>query len=229
MASGVETARRVPLSTERLLRAAVAAADEGGIEALSMRKLADTLGVVPMALYKHVANKDRLLDGMLDIVVAEIEPVVAGVGWKAAIRRRILSARQVLKRHPWASRVLETRSSASPVVLDYMNSMIGIFVDGGFSVDLTHHVMHAMGSRMLGFSQELFDDSASMDPDMRDAVVRQMEGRYPYIAKVVKTVYHDADSVVGAGCDDQFEFEFALDLLLDGLERLREAGWTSRA
>ena len=228
MAQGVETSRRTPLSTERVLRAAVAAADQGGIDSLSMRKLADALGVVPMALYKHVANKDQLLDGMVDIVVAEIEPVVAGVGWKAAIRRRILSARQVLKRHPWASRVLETRSNASPVVLDYMNSMIGIFVDGGFSVDLTHHVMHAMGSRMLGFSQELFDDSASMDPDMRDAVVRQMEGRYPYIAEVVKTVYHDAGSVVGAGCDDQFEFEFALDLLLDGLERLRLQGWTSR-
>ena len=211
-----------------MLNAAVALADESGIDALSMRRLADVLEVVPMALYKHVANKDQLLDGMIDVVIGEIDPPDAVAGWKAAIRRRILSARHVLKRHPWASRVLETRTSASPVVLDYTNSMIGIFLEGGFSVDLTHHVMHAMGSRLMGFSQELFDDSATMDPEMRDAVVRQMEGRYPYIAEVVKTVYHDAGSVVGAGCDDQFEFEFALDLLLDGLDRLREKGWTSK-
>ncbi len=210
------------------MSAAVALADESGIDALSMRRLADALDVVPMALYKHVANKDQLLDGMIDTVISEIDPAIAGAGWRTAIRSRILSARQVLKRHPWASRVLETRSNASPVVLDYMNSMIGIFIEGGFSIDLTHHVMHAMGSRLLGFSQELFDDSASMDPEMRDAVVRQMEGRFPHIAAVVKTVYHDAGSVVGAGCDDQFEFEFALDLLLDGLESLRAKGWSSR-
>jgi len=227
MAQKVETPRRAPLSKEKVLRAAVALADESGLDALSMRKLADELDVVPMALYKHVANKDQLLDGMIDVVVGEIDPPATSAGWKTAIRQRILSARRVLRRHPWAWRVLETRSSASPVVLDYMNSMIGIFLTGGFSVDLTHHVMHAMGSRLLGFSQELFDDSASMDPEMRDAVVRQMEGRYPHIAEVVKTVYHDAGSVVGPGCDDQFEFEFALDLLLDGLQSLRQRGWTS--
>ena len=228
MSQTVESPRRTPLSKERVLRAAVTVADEAGIDGLSMRRLADALDVVPMALYKHVANKDQLLDAMIDVVIAEIDPPVDGAGWKTAIRRRILSARQVLKRHPWASRVLETRSNASPVVLDYMNSMIGIFLAGGFSVDLTHHVMHAMGSRLLGFSQELFDDSASMDPEMRDAVVRQMQGRFPHIAEVVKTVYHDAGSVVGPGCDDQFEFEFALDLLLDGLESLRQKGWSSR-
>lgn len=229
MAQRVESPRRTPLTKDRVLGAAVKLADETGIDSLSMRKLAEALDVVPMALYKHFANKDQLLDGMIDMVITEIDPPLAGAGWKAAIRARILSARKALKRHPWASRVLETRSSASPVVLDYTNSMIGIFLEGGFSVDLTHHVMHAMGSRLMGFSQELFDDSASMDPEMRDAVVRQMQGRYPYIAEVVKTVYHDAGSVVGAGCDDQFEFEFALDLLLDGLESLRQKGWTSRA
>jgi len=215
------------LSKARILLTAVALADASGIDALSMRNLADELGVVPMALYKHVANKDQLLDGMIDVVVGQIDPPVLGSDWKAAIRRRVLSARRVLRSHPWASRVLETRSNASPVVLAYMDSMIGIFMAGGFSVDLTHHVMHAMGSRLLGFSQELFDDSASMDPEMRDAVVAQMEGAFPHIAAVVKTVYHDAGSVVGAGCDDQFEFEFALDLMLDGLEALRARGWSS--
>ena len=229
MAQRVESPRRTPLSKDRVLGAAVKLADETGIDSLSMRRLADALDVVPMALYKHFANKDQLLDGMIDVVIAEIDPPLAGVGWKAAIRARILSARKALKRHAWASRVLETRSNASPIVLDYTNSMIGIFVEGGFSVDLTHHVMHAMGSRLMGFSQELFDDSATMDPAMRDAMVQQLQGRYPYIAEVVKTVYHDAGSVVGAGCDDQFEFEFALDLLLDGLESLREKGWTSRS
>ena len=90
----------------------------------------------------------------------------------------------------------------------------------GFSVELTHHVMHAMGSRLLGFTQELFDDSRSLDPEVRDMLIREMGKQFPHIVEIVKVVYHEADSVVGPGCDDQAEFEFALDLLLDGLEAL---------
>jgi AcrR family transcriptional regulator len=146
--------RRVPLSRDRVLRTAVELADAGGIEAASMRRLADHLGVVPMALYKHVANKDELLDGMIDAVVGEIDPLVADADWKRAVRRRILSARAVLQRHPWAPIAIESRLDATPAILDYLNSMVGALRAGGFSVDLAHHVMHAMGSRMLGFSQE---------------------------------------------------------------------------
>jgi AcrR family transcriptional regulator len=212
---------RVPLSRDRVLRAAVALADEGGVDALTMRKLAQELGVVPMALYRHVANKDELLDGMIDVVVGEIDPPAGGTDWKTAIRRRVLSARGALLRHPWASRVIESRTTPTPTVLAYMDSMIGIFRAGGFSIDLTHHAMHAMGSRLLGFTQELFDDSADVDPELEAAMLQQMAGRYPHIGEMVMAIAHDQTSVVGEGCDDQFEFEFALDLMLDGLERLR--------
>jgi AcrR family transcriptional regulator len=212
---------REPLTKERILRAAVALADEGGVESLSMRRIAQELGVVPMALYKHVANKDGMLDGMVDVVVAEIDPPLEGADWKTAIRERVLSARRALLRHPWASRVIESRTSPTPTVIGYMDEMIGILRKGGFSVDLTHHSMHAMGSRALGFSQELFDDTPEDPPEIQAIAAQQMADAYPYISEMAAAISHDDASVVGQGCDDQFEFEFALDLMLEGLERRR--------
>lgn len=233
MAQRVEAPRRTHLSRDRVLRAAVALADEAGIESVSMRTLAEKVGVVPMALYKHVANKEELLDGMVDVVVGEIDPVVTATDWKSTIRHRILSARKVMLRHPWASTVIESRKAATPVVLAYMDSILAIFRGGGFSVDLTHHVMHVLGSRMLGFTQELFTVSAgesiTMSPEAQAAMLREMSGRYPNLAEMVVAIYHDPSSVVGPGCDDQFEFEFALDVLLDGFEKLQQEGWTSAA
>jgi AcrR family transcriptional regulator len=212
---------REPLTKERVLRAAVALADQGGVESLSMRNLAQELGVVPMALYKHVANKDEMLYGMVDVVVGEIDPPAGGTDWKTSVRQRILSARRALLRHPWASRVIESRTNPTPALIEYMDQMIGLFRAGGFSIDLTHHAMHTMGSRMLGFSQELFDDTGDTDPEMEAEMFRAMAETYPSIYELYMTVTHDDTSVVGQGCDDQFEFEFALDLILDGLERLR--------
>jgi AcrR family transcriptional regulator len=220
----VDARPRVPLSRERVLRAAVALADGHGVEAISMRRIAQELGVVPMALYKHVASKDELLDGMVDVVVGEIDPPAGGTDGKAAVRRRVLSARGALLRHPWASRVIESRTDPTPLVMAYMDSMIGMFRAWGFSIDLTHHAMHAMGSRLLGFTQELFDDSAEVGPGMAPELLRELAGRYPHITELVTAITHDQASVVGQGCDDQFEFEFALDLMLDGLERLRDQG-----
>jgi AcrR family transcriptional regulator len=224
MATKIEEAARArePLTKERILRASVALADEVGVESLSMRRLAQELGVVPMALYKHVANKDELFDGMIDVVVGEIDPPRTDVDWKTAVRERILSARRALLRHPWASRVMESRTDPTPTVLGYMDSMIGMFRSGGFSMDLTHHAMHVMGSRILGFSQELFDDTASMPADEAAVVWAQMADVYPNIAKLIPVAVDTHEGpVVGGGCDDQFEFEFALDLVLEGLERLR--------
>jgi AcrR family transcriptional regulator len=223
--SEVETPSREPLRRGRILRTAVAVADEGGVESISMRRIARELGVVPMALYKHVANKDELLDGMIDLVVDEIDPPIEDADWKTTLRERILSARRVLRRHAWASRVLESRGEPTPTVIAYIDSMMGVFLSGGFSVDLMHHAMHLMGSRILGFSQELFDDTASVSAEEAAEMWTQMADLYPNIAKLipVATSTHDVDSVVGGGCDDQFEFEFALDLILDGLERLRAA------
>jgi AcrR family transcriptional regulator len=228
-------AQRVRLNRDRVLQAAVALADEIGIGPLSMRKLAQELDVVPMALYKHVAHKDELLDGMVDVIIAEIDPPATGLGWKEVVRRRILSARNVLQRHQWARQVLETRTNKTPGVLAYMDSFIGMFLEGGFSVDLTHHVMHAIGSRMWGFTQELFQEPAEpadgavaeLDEATQQAMLQEMARRYPNVLTIAMASAHDPDAVVGQGCDDQFEFEFALDLLLDGIEKLHAQGWTA--
>ncbi|MFF2788889.1 TetR/AcrR family transcriptional regulator [Streptomyces sp. NPDC058049] len=222
--------RRTPLSRDRVLRTAVACADGAGIEALSMRRLAQELGVVPMALYKHVANKEELLDGMVEVVVAGIEVQVPGSDWKSAVRGRILGARGALLAHTWAAQVIRSRTSPTPAVLAYLDSVIGTFRAGGFSTDLTHHVMHALGSRVLGFTEELFDDPAGPAPQderAQAAAYEAMARRYPHVTELARAVAHDRRSVVGQGCDDQFEFEFALDLLLDGFERLHGQGWKS--
>jgi AcrR family transcriptional regulator len=221
LAQKIEAPRRIPLSQARVLGAAVAIADKAGIESLSMRRLAEELGVVPMALYKHVANKEQLLDGMIDVIVGEVDPPVAGAGWKSAVRQRILSARRALLRHPWASHVMESKKNPTPMVLAYMDSMIGLFRGGGFSVSLTHHVMHTIGSRVLGFTQELFNDSRTVDPEMQAVMMRELGPRFPNVLAIAMAASHEGESVVGPGCDDQYEFEFALDLLLDGFESLR--------
>jgi AcrR family transcriptional regulator len=229
-----QSEKREFLNRDRVLRAAVELADRRGIDAVSMRGLADELDVVAMALYKHVRNKEELLDGMVEQIIGEIDSPIAGAGWMTAVRERVLSARTVLRRHPWARSVLETRVTQTPAVLEYMNSFAGMFLAGGLSVDLTHHVMHAIGSRMWGFTQELFDTSASpsaapaMSPEMQVQMMQLMGERYPNILAIASYSAHDMGSTVGHGCDDQFEFEFALDLMLDGFERLHERGWTSQ-
>jgi AcrR family transcriptional regulator len=226
-----DRATRRPLSRARILGAAVALADEHGIDAVSMRRLGQELGVDPMSLYKHVANKDDLLDGMIDTVVAEIEPAPnvdggdADGGWKAVVRGRIMAARATMLRHPWASRVLETREAASPAVMQHYEAVARALRDGGFTVDLLHHALHALGSRMLGFTQELFDDAAALaeGPEVLALNAHRMAGEFPTLAAMMLEISHDEATVVGSGCDDQFEFAFALDLLLDGLERARAA------
>jgi AcrR family transcriptional regulator len=225
--------RRAPLSRERVLRAAVAMADEAGIDAVSMRKLAEELGVVPMALYKHVAGKDQLIDGMVDLVIGEFDPPDPGLDWKSAVRQRVLAARRAVLRHPWARQAIESRTHRTPVVLGYMDSMAGAFLTGGFSADLTHHVMHALGNRIWGFSPELFDeprddDAPAPTPEAQEAMAREFAERFPHILAIATAATAGDLSRVGQGCDEQFEFEFALDLLLDGFDRLRAAGWTSR-
>jgi AcrR family transcriptional regulator len=220
------------LSRDRVLKAAVALADEAGIDAVSMRRLAQQLGVVPMALYKHVADKDELLDGMVDTVIGEFATPAPGLGWKEGVRHRLLSARQAVLRHPWARRAIESRTRRTPAVLAYMDEVAGTLIAGGFSADLTHHVMHALGNRIWGFSPEMFDESqgesdstpqASLDP----AQVAEFAERYPNIVQIAMAASERERPDGGQGCDEQFEFEFGLDLLLDGAERLRRSGWSS--
>ena len=227
-----EAGRRERLNRERVLQAAVALADEAGIAAVSMRGLAQELGVVPMALYKHVTDKDELLDGMVDAVIGEIDPLDPRLGWKSAIRQRILAARRAVLRHPWARQAIESRTNRTPTVLRYMDSLAGAFRAGGISVDLTHHVMHALGNRIWGFSPELFNDPQTdappaLSPQAQEAMAREFAEKYPNILAIAMSATEGDLSGVGRGCDEQFEFEFALDLLLDGVERLHRQGWSS--
>ncbi len=224
MATRTRTEPRLPLTKARVFEAAVALADRDGIEAVSMRRLGQELGVEAMSLYNHVANKEEVLDGMVDVVVSEVPAPLPNPDWKASLRQRILSARESLVRHPWASAVMVTRTTMTPTMLGYMDSTLGILRRGGFSVDLTHHAIHVLGSRMVGFAQELYDDNDELaaSPEVAAVMMQQMSSAYPYISEMAMSVTHDEASVVGTGCDDQFEFEFALDLILDGLERLAE-------
>ena len=224
------TERRTPLSRALVLRAAVDLADREGLDALTMRRLAQELGVEAMSLYHHLANKDAILDGAVEVVVDEIVEAVdhvdapsPAVDWQAAMRGRILAAREVLLRHPWAPRLLETRTSMSPSIVGYFDGLLGIFRAAGFSYDLAHHAMHALGSRALGFTQELFEpDEPGAGDDETLAMLEQMADQFPHIVGMMSEVAHDDDTTLG-WCDDQFEFEFGLDLILDGLDRRRTA------
>lgn len=211
-----------------MLRAAVKIADSDGIEALTMRRLAEELGAEAMSLYYHVANKEDILDGIADAVVAEINDIVdqidvpsTGGHWKTAVRRRILAAREVLLRHPWAPGVFETRTSTSLAVLLYYDGLLKLMRDGGFSYDRIHHALHALGSRALGFAQEMFDPNGGTGGDETTAALQSMADKIPHLVGMFMEVAHDdPDSTLG-WCDDQTEFEFGLDLILDGLDRMR--------
>jgi len=216
-----------------VLRAAVDLADTRGIDSLTMRNLGHELGVEAMSLYNHVANKEAVLDGLVEVVVGEITVAVDEVesqsgatGWQDVMRARILTAREVLLRHRWAPGVLESRTDIPPSLVPYYDSLLKLMREGGFSLDLAHHAMHALGTRMLGFTRELFvTDDKEVDPEVAAIMFQQMAGRFPYLTELMQVVSHDAGSTLGSGCDDQFEFEFGLDLLLDGLERLRVGAW----
>ncbi len=221
MSSAVEFGsedRRIPLNRARVLHAAVDLADREGIESVSMRRLGQDLGIEAMSLYTHVRGKEDLLDGMVDIVVGEIPIEVDGPDWRATLRRQVLDARSVMLRHRWAARVIETRTAPGPANLAYMEAVTGIVLAGGFTVDLCHHAMHVLGSRVLGFSQDLYDDAGVPDPETAAAWATQLASVYPNIGALAMTASHE-DGI--GGCDDDYEFAFGLDLILDGLERRR--------
>ena len=215
--------QRVPLSRERVLATAVAIADEHGIEAVSMRRLGHELGVEAMSLYNHVANKDALLTGMVDVVVEEMPPPSEDPDWRVALRTTMLEARAVLMRHQWAPRVIGERSELTHPIMLRFDAAVGTLLRAGFTADQTHHALHVLGSRILGFTQELFNDSEAMsdDPDVVALMIKEMSAAYPSIGAMIHAAQHDGASILGDGCDDQYEFELALDLILNGLERLR--------
>lgn len=216
---------RVRLDREKIIAAAIELADAGGLDGLSMRRLADALDVTPMALYKHVAGRERLIDGMVEGIVACIEAAPRGVPWRDAVRARILSARSLMQRHPWAQTAIETRTTAGPAVLGYMDDLMSLMFDGGLSADLVHHAMHALSVRMWGFTRDVLPTpELPADPSERADALRAYAALYPAIVRMATTAPR-----AGETCDSDAEFAFALDILLDAFERLDAAGWASDA
>ena len=215
------TEPRIPLSRERVLRAAVAFADESGRESLSMRKLGEALGVEAMSLYNHVANKDELLDGMVDLVFSEIDLPPGGADWKTAMRQRAVSARQALSRHPWAIALMESRTSPGPATLRHHDAVIGSLREGGFSIEMAAHAFSVLDSYIYGFALQeasLPFDTAEETAEVAEMILKQMPpDEYPHLTELA------LEHVLQPGYDYGDEFEFGLDLILGGLERARNA------
>jgi AcrR family transcriptional regulator len=212
---------RRPLTRERIIQAAVKVADRAGAASLTMRKIADRLGVEAMSLYHHVANKDDVLDGMVDAVLSEIDLPAAGTGWREAMRQRAISARRALLRHPWAVGLLDSRTSPGPATLRHHDAVIGSLRRAGFSVALAAHAFSLLDSYIYGFSlQELSLPFRSPDEVAQVAgqILDQLPtADYPYLAELA------TEHVLRRGYDYGEEFEYGLDLILDGLERRSRA------
>lgn len=210
--------RRMPLSRDRVLRAAIRLADGGDLESVSMRRLGQELGVEAMSLYRHVANKDDILDGIADLVMGEVEVPSGDVDWKTAIRRSALSAHQVLLRHPWAGTLIESRVYSCPAGLRHMDATIGVLSAAGLSMPMVIRAMMALDSYIYGFAlQEL---AWPLDEDTREVAATFARGlpagEYPNLIAM-------AEMAAAAPGTSLVDFEFGLDLIIDGLERLRDA------
>jgi AcrR family transcriptional regulator len=208
--------RRAPLSRERVLEAAVAVADAGGLAGLTIRSLADELGVKPMSLYHHVANKEAIVDGIVDAVFAEIDLPPADAAWRPALRQRAHSARAVLRRHPWATPLMESRAHPGPATLRHHDAVIGALRRGGFPVALAAHAYSLMDSYIYGFALEEAalpfapQEAGAAVPDFLD----QFDPRaYPHLVEMA------VEHIMKPGYDYGAEFDFGLELILDGLER----------
>lgn len=213
--------QRVPLSRDRVLRTAVAIADAKGNSALTMRSLAHELGVKPMALYHHVANKEEILDGIIDLVFGEIDLPPTDSHWRLAIRHRAIAARRVLSHHAWAIPLMESRTNPGPATLRQHDAVIGTFRRAGFSVQLTAHAYSLLDSYVYGFSLQ---ESVSLPfdkvtaPELAGKILSQFPSdEYPHLAELA------IEHILKPGYDYGEEFEFGLDIVLDGLESLRRS------
>ena len=212
---GMDLQTRIPLSRHRALSTAVALADVEGLGSLTMRRLARELGVEAMSLYHHVANKDEILDGMVELVFAEIEHPAQGVDWKPAMRERAGSVRAALRRHPWAISILQSRTSPGPENLGHLDALIGCFRTAGFSVVMAAHATSLVDSYVYGFVlQEVNlpgEESGGIEAVI-DGVLPNLARDFPYLAEL--TVEH----VLAPGYRYADEFDFGIGLILDGLE-----------
>jgi AcrR family transcriptional regulator len=217
---GTDGTGREPLNRERVLRAAIDLADEGGLEALTMRRLGKALGIEAMSVYHHVANKEDLLDGMVDLIFGEIG-LPEGEDWRTAMRRRAVSAREVLARHRWAIGLLETRSTPGAATLRHHDAVIGTLRRGGFSIPMTAHAYSLLDSYIYGFAlqeKSLPFEGEEQAAAMAEAILQTIPAEmFPHLSEFTR------EHVLGSGYDYGREFEFGLDLILESLERLRDA------
>jgi len=207
---------QIPLSRERILLAAIRLADEGGIESLSMRKLAQDLGVQAMSLYNHVANKDDMLDGIVDLVVGEIEVPDLGIDWKAAMRRRANSAHEVLLRHPWATMPIVSRINVEPAMLRYIDVTLGCLCKAGFSFEMVDRAWNAIDSHIYGFTLQKLNfpiKEAEYVKAAKEYIPNIPDDKYPYMNRL--THY-----LIDGHYDGIADFNFGLELILNGLEKL---------
>ena len=217
------TDSRAQLSRERVLETAVAFADRHGLDALSMRKLGQELGASAMSAYYYFATKEQLLDGMVDVVFGEIEPPSPDLDWKTAMRRRAVSTREALNRHRWAVGNMEGRTTHGPSNLRLHNAVLGCLRAAGFSLEATVRAYSVQDAYIYGFLLQETDMSSETPDDFAAEAQRQMReyeavlAEYPYLVEVV------GGHVAQAGYDYAKEFRFGLDLILDGLDRLRGA------
>jgi AcrR family transcriptional regulator len=210
---------RPRLSRDKVLAAAVALADAGGIESLTMRRLGEQLGVEAMSLYKHVANKDALLDGMIDSVFGEVYQPAGGADWKVQMRQRAVSMREVLKSHPWAVGLMESRLTPGAATLRHHDAMIGALRTAGFPVALVAHALSALDSYIYGFAMQEkglpFHTPEETTEMAQQFLAHFPAGEYPHLAELT------TEHVLRPGYDYGDEFTFGLDLILDGLETAR--------
>lgn len=216
---------RQPLSRERILNVALELADTNGLDSVSMRQVAQGLGVEAMSLYKHVANKDDLLDGLVELVVAEMSIPSPSTDWKDALRERAFTVRKTLNAHPWAANLIESRSSIGPMRLRHNDSMIGILKNAGFSIELAFHSMIALTSYVYGFV--ILEEGNKIKGQPKDVGNLQQVislAEYPYIFEMISFAYAKKSQNLAIGntseTDAFADFEFGLQLLIDGFEKV---------
>ena len=206
------------LTVDRVLDGAMALADQIGVHALTIRRLADVLDTKPMTIYHHLPSKDAILDGMVDRVFAQIDRPPTDLGWKPAIRHRCLSAREVLSRHPWAAPLMESRTNPGPETLGHHDAVLGCLRRGGLSLEMTAHAYALLDSYVYGFALQEANLPATGGAEMADLAGTLIEplpdGAFPHLTEF--TTHH----VLKPGYDFRTEFEFGLDLILDALEGL---------
>lgn len=214
-----KTSKGVPLSKERITKAAVALAEQDGFGSVSMRNLADELDTAPMSLYRHFSNKEELLDEMVDVVFGEIYAPFIGGAWDTELRKRAISAREALKRHPWAIGLMETRTNPGPASANHHNATMGCLREAGFPFREAVHAYNLLDSYTYGFAlqeQTIPFDTPEQSVEMAEVTVGGRGSEFPYLAEVM------SEFAASGGYDYTEEFEFGIDFILDGLDRIRE-------